>query len=93
MKKLFRATPTLGPARKTVADVLAGFNRVIDDLNEVQAQNQARAQEAQEKIAKAQAELASAQGEIAGATVAINNITSLIGGTPESRLTLLQAAE
>ncbi|CCG43371.1 hypothetical protein [Magnetospirillum molischianum] len=90
MKTLFRSPSTLS-ARKTVADVLAGFSRVIDDLQTVQRQNEQQATEAQARIERAKVDLDRANGEITAAGIAIDNITNLIGGDPKEKFALIAA--
>lgn len=65
--------------RKTVSDVLAGFNKVIDDLKAVRDANLKRVTKANEAMEKARREESEALTEVGLANAAINNISNLIG--------------
>jgi chromosome segregation ATPase len=67
-------------APKTVADVLSGFNQIVDDLKAVREENVSREAEAWETIKQAESALEKARNEANAATKAIDNITTLVGG-------------
>lgn len=88
---MFKRTPTFGKSSKTVADVLAGFSRIITDLQEVKEANEAARKAAQDEIDAATLRRDTATTEINDATTAIENITNLIGG-PVATPYLVKAA-